>query len=75
MKYNSRKIKCGIDYIKDKKIGGPTINSNRILNSSIAQKIEFIPIFHDMKLGRGISWNRIIDLKNQIKKKMILMFC
>lgn len=61
-----KKLICGIDYIKGAEIGGPTTNSNRILNSELSGRIKFVPIFHDMQLGKGLSLKRILDLKRQI---------
>ena len=62
------KIICGIDFVKGSEIGGPTINSKRIMNSALSKKIDFVPIYHDLNLGRGISIRRIIDLKKQIQE-------
>ena len=76
MKKVKNKIVCAIDFIKDANIGGPTINNNRIINSNLSNHIDFVPVFHDMSLGRGISLKRIFNLRDQLKiiKPDIVLF-
>ena len=62
------KTLCAIDFIKGTDIGGPTINNNRIIHSKLNEYIKFVPVYHDMSFGRGISLRRILDLRNQLKK-------
>lgn len=58
---------CAIDFVLNKQIGGPYINSKRIMSSGLNAYYEFRPIFHDLSLGRGVSFKRIRDIASQLK--------
>lgn len=56
-----------IDINKGKR-GGPYISSMNLMNSSLNEDFNFVPIYYDNELGRFISIKRIKDIIKQIKK-------
>lgn len=56
-----------IDINKGKR-GGPYISSMNLMNSSLKEDFNFVPIYYDNGLGRFISIKRIKDIVKQIKK-------
>ncbi|GGH74525.1 glycosyltransferase [Phaeocystidibacter marisrubri] len=48
--------------------GGPFTSTTRLMESELKESYEFRTIWYDVSLGAGVSWKRILHLRDQIRE-------